>query len=200
MLFDRTQDQSVEVLEVERNRLQNSCKHLQRSNAELQTAIQDVGPDSDFEQAIEVHQNFVLTAVQQYKHRCLFSGCCLQENMLTIARQQAKIDRLDQEIEEAKTSSHQLEPMSTGKAGVFPAGQASTISHNPPQSIQPAGSQRDASDQHHASTRATRGNSPQTQATNLSHDNLNCSSLSDVVMTDASDASEAAASQHSVWL
>jgi len=60
MLFDRTQDQSVEVLEVERNRLQNSCKHLQRSNAELQTAVQDVGPDPDFEQAIEVHQNFVL--------------------------------------------------------------------------------------------------------------------------------------------
>ena len=64
MLFDRTQDQSVEVLEVERNRLQNSCKHLQRSNAELQSAIQDVGRDPDFEQAIEVHQNFVLTAVQ----------------------------------------------------------------------------------------------------------------------------------------
>ncbi len=192
MLFDRTQDQSVEVLEVERNRLQNSCKHLQRSNAELQTAIHDVGPDSDFEQAIEVHQNFVLTAVQP---RYLFKGCCLQENILTIARQQAKIDRLDQEIEEAKTSSHQLESMSTGKAG-----QASAINHNPPQFIQAAGLQRDASDQHYASTRATRGNSPQTQATNLSHDSMGCSSLSDVVMTDASNASEAAASQHSVWL
>ncbi|DBA74905.1 TPA: hypothetical protein ACH3X2_009235 [Trebouxia sp. C0005] len=171
MLFDRTQAQSVEVLEVERNRLQNSCKHLQRSNAELQAAIQDVGPDSDFEQAIE-------------------------ENMLTIARQQVRIDRLGQEIEEAKISSHQREPTFTGKASVFSAGQASAIIHNTPHFTQAAGSQRDASDQHHASSRATRGNSPQTQATNLSHDN----SLSDVVMTGASDASEAAASQHSVWL
>lgn len=196
MLFDRTQAQSVEVLEVERNRLQNSCKHLQRSNAELQAAIQDVGPDSDFEQAIEVHQNFVLTAVQQHEHRGLFSGCCLQENMLTIARQQVRIDRLGQEIEEAKISSHQREPTFTGKASVFSAGQASAIIHNTPHFTQAAGSQRDASDQHHASSRATRGNSPQTQATNLSHDN----SLSDVVMTGASDASEAAASQHSVWL
>lgn len=192
MLFDRTQDQSVEVLEVERNRLQNSCKHLQRSNAELQTAIQDAGPDSDFEQAIEVHQNFILTAVQ---HRYLFSGCCLQENIITIARQQAKVNRLDQEIEEAKNSSHQLEPISTGKAD-----QASAINHNPPQITQAAGLQRDASDQHHASTRATRGNSPQTQINSLSHDNLNCSSLSDVAVPDASDASEAAVSQHSVWL
>ncbi len=192
MLFERTQDQSVEVLEVERNRLQNSCKNLQRSNAELQTAIQDVGPDSDFEQAIEVHQDFVLTAVQ---HRYVFSGCCLQENILTIARQQAKIDRLDQEIEEAKTSSHQLEPMSTGKAG-----QVSAINHNPPEFVQAAGLQRDASDQHHAPTTVTRGNSQQTQATNLSHDNLSQSSLSDVVMTDASDASKDTASQHSVWL
>jgi len=134
------------------------------------------------------------------QHRYLFKGCCLQENILTIARQQARIDRLDQEIEEAKTSGHQLEPMSTGKAGVFQADQASAINHDPPQSIQAAGLQRGASDQHHASTRVTRGNSPQTQATNLSHDNLGCSSSSDVVMTDASDTSEAAASQHSVWL
>lgn len=192
MLFDRTQYQSVEVLEVERNRLQNSCKHLQRSNAELQSAIQDVGPDADFEQAIEVQHYFVLTAVQ---HRYLFSGCCLQDNILTIARQQAKIDRLDQEIEEAKTSTHQLESMSSGKAG-----QASAINHNSPQFVQAAGLQRDSSDQHRASTRASRGNSLQTQATNLSHDSIGCSSLSDVAMTDARDASEAAASQQSVWL
>lgn len=175
MLFDRTQDQSVEVLEVERNRLQNSCKHLQRSNAELQSAIQDVGRDPDFEQAIE-------------------------ENTLTIARQQAKIDRLDQEIEEAKISSHQLDPMATGKAGEFLAGQASAINHDPPQYIQAAGLQRDAFDQHHASTRATSGNSPQSQATSLSHDSLNCSSLPDAVMTDASGASGAVASEQSVWL
>ncbi|DBA89500.1 TPA: hypothetical protein ACH3X1_004122 [Trebouxia sp. C0004] len=175
MLFDRTQDQSVEVLEVERNRLQNSCRHLQRSNAELQTAIQDVGPDSDFEQAIE-------------------------ENILTIARQQAKVERLDREIEEAKSSSHQLEPVPTGNAGVFPAGQASAINHDPPRFILAAGLQRDAFDQHHMSTEAIRGNSQQSQGTSLSHNSLNCSSLLDAVMTDASDASEAAASQRSVWL
>lgn len=54
MLFDRTQDQSVQVLEIERDRLKNSCTHLQRSNAELQTAIEEAGPDLDFKQAIEV--------------------------------------------------------------------------------------------------------------------------------------------------
>ncbi|KAL0036462.1 hypothetical protein WJX77_008767 [Trebouxia sp. C0004] len=111
----------------------------ERSNAELQTAIQDVGPDSDFEQAIE-------------------------ENILTIARQQAKVERLDREIEEAKSSSHQLEPVPTGNAGVFPAGQASAINHDPPRFILAAGLQRDAFDQHHMSTEAIRGNSQQSQA------------------------------------
>lgn len=54
MLFDETQDQSVQVLEIERDRLQNSCRHLQRSNAELQQAMRDSGPDPDFKQAVEV--------------------------------------------------------------------------------------------------------------------------------------------------
>ena len=54
MLFDRTQEQSVQVLEIERDRLKNSCTHLQRSNAELQIAIEEAGPDPDFKQAIEV--------------------------------------------------------------------------------------------------------------------------------------------------
>ena len=54
MLFDKTQDQSIEVLQAERDRLENSCRHLQRSNIELAFALQEEGPDPDFKQAIEV--------------------------------------------------------------------------------------------------------------------------------------------------
>ena len=53
MLFDKTQDQSIEVLQAERDRLENSCRHLQRSNIELAFA-QEEGPDPDCKQAIEV--------------------------------------------------------------------------------------------------------------------------------------------------
>ena len=53
-LLSKQTDQSLEILEAERDRLQNSCTHLQRSNCELQEAIRDAGPDQDFQQAIEV--------------------------------------------------------------------------------------------------------------------------------------------------
>jgi len=197
MLFDRTQDQSVEVLEVERNSCRTRVSTCSALTPSFRQPYKTLARILILSKLLRYTRTLFLTAVQHYQHRYLFSGCCLQENILTIARQQAKIDRLDQEIEEAKTSSHQLEPISTGKAAVSPAGQASAIHHNPPQLIQTAGLQRDDFDQHHVSTRATRGNSPQSQATSLSRDSLNCSSLSDVVMR---DASEAAASQHSVWL
>ena len=45
---------SVQMLETQRTWLQNSCFHLERSNAELWAAIQETGPDLDFKQAIEV--------------------------------------------------------------------------------------------------------------------------------------------------
>ena len=48
------QDEPIEVLEVELKRLHNSCQHLQRSNHELQQALNLDGPDPDFKQAIEV--------------------------------------------------------------------------------------------------------------------------------------------------
>lgn len=48
------QEQPIEVLEVELKRLRNSCQHLQRSNYELQQALNVDGPDPDFKQAIEV--------------------------------------------------------------------------------------------------------------------------------------------------
>lgn len=48
------QDQPIEVLEAELDRLRNSCQHLQRSNHELQQALNLDGPDPEFEEAIEV--------------------------------------------------------------------------------------------------------------------------------------------------
>lgn len=49
-----TESQSSEVLEIELHRLENSCQHLQRSNQELQQAMDLDGPDPDFKQAVEV--------------------------------------------------------------------------------------------------------------------------------------------------
>lgn len=43
----------VDLLEIERDRLQNSCTHLERSNVELREAMQETGPDSDFQEAVE---------------------------------------------------------------------------------------------------------------------------------------------------
>ena len=45
---------SCEMLEIERDRLQNSCHHLERSIKELEAEIQNNGPDADFKEAIEV--------------------------------------------------------------------------------------------------------------------------------------------------
>ncbi|KAL3160197.1 hypothetical protein ABBQ32_010958 [Trebouxia sp. C0010 RCD-2024] len=87
-----TESQSSEVLEIELHRLENSCQHLQRSNQELQQAMDLDGPDPDFKQAVE-------------------------DNIVTLARQQAKIAKLEQEIREAK-AAHDLELAST--AGTEP--------------------------------------------------------------------------------
>ena len=48
------QDQPIELLEFELDRLRNSCQNLQRSNHELQQALNLDGPDPDFKEAIEV--------------------------------------------------------------------------------------------------------------------------------------------------
>ena len=45
---------SCEVLEIERDRLQNSCQHLERSIKELEEEIHNSGPDPDFKEAVEV--------------------------------------------------------------------------------------------------------------------------------------------------
>lgn len=49
-----TESQTTEVLEIELHRLENSCQHLQRSNQELQQAMDLDGPDPDFRQAVQV--------------------------------------------------------------------------------------------------------------------------------------------------
>ncbi|KAL3158504.1 hypothetical protein ABBQ38_010736 [Trebouxia sp. C0009 RCD-2024] len=87
-----TESQTTEVLEIELHRLENSCQHLQRSNQELQQAMDLDGPDPDFRQAV-------------------------QDNIVTLARQQAKIAKLEQEIKEAKAANN-LELAST--AGTEP--------------------------------------------------------------------------------
>ena len=54
VLGGMTKSESVDVLETELDRLRNSCQHLQRSNDELQEALDLEGPDADFTLAVEV--------------------------------------------------------------------------------------------------------------------------------------------------
>ncbi|GBG71040.1 hypothetical protein CBR_g8339 [Chara braunii] len=49
---------AVELLEIEKNRLENAVKHLLRSNEELAEALQS-SPDPDFEQAIDENRKVV---------------------------------------------------------------------------------------------------------------------------------------------
>ena len=67
----------VEGLEIERNRLQHTIAHLQKTNRELEEYIQTEGHDKDMRDAIG-------------------------ENIVTIAKFRGQLDRLDQEIRKAR--------------------------------------------------------------------------------------------------
>lgn len=90
---------SVDVLEAERDRLSNSCYHLERSNVELQEAIQESGPDPDFKQAIQVGRCACTTELPVYISHTFTA----QENIVALAHQRARIISLQQEIDKAKT-------------------------------------------------------------------------------------------------
>ena len=66
-LLSKQTDQSLEILEAERDRLQTSCAHLQRSNCELKEAIRDAGPDEEFQQDIEVPTGALSMGLQKHK-------------------------------------------------------------------------------------------------------------------------------------
>ena len=104
------QDQSLEVLQIELDRLRNSRQHLQRSNFELQEALEQEGPDPDFKQAIEVLMCTGLAALQLCQQFTRSLTACAQENIVTLARQQARIARIEQDIKEAKEARH-IEPL-----------------------------------------------------------------------------------------
>ena len=90
---------SVDVLEAERDRLSNSCYHLERSNVELQQAIRESGPDPDFKQAIQVGCCACTVDLPVYISHTFTT----QENIVALAHQRARIISLQQEIDKAKT-------------------------------------------------------------------------------------------------
>ena len=67
----------AEGLEIERNRLEHTIAHLQKTNRELEEYIQAEGHDRDMRDAIG-------------------------ENIVTIAKFKGQLDRLDQEIRKAR--------------------------------------------------------------------------------------------------
>ena len=89
---------SVDVLESERDRLSNSCYHLERSNVELQQAIRESGPDPDFKQAIQVGRCACTTELPVYSSHTFTT----QENIVALAHQRARIISFQQEIDKAK--------------------------------------------------------------------------------------------------
>lgn len=70
------EEQSVEMLQIELDRLRNSQQHLQRSNFELQEALNQEGPDPDFKQAIEVRIYTSMAALQLCKLAISLGDAC----------------------------------------------------------------------------------------------------------------------------
>ena len=193
-------DQSVEVMKAEVDRLQNSCNHLQRSNIDLQEAISEGGPDADFQQAIEVFTaSNIPSPVEVHqdtakrKHQCQ-----AQENIVVLARQQGKIARLRQEIQEAE-SLHQQQPEPPMKAAqkqqlsVMPAMHADQMqlshlqTHNNVSQAALLNQGPQVQQQRHHGAQTT----PQLQAHQPAPD---------VVMTDSHNEPQCDSNQDSMWL
>lgn len=112
-------DQNTEVLKAELDRTKNAHEHLEQSNVDLQEAIRAGGPDADFQQAIEVTAGTSAVSgscLQPSKAGVNRRFCQAQENIVVLARQQGKIAKLQQEIQETESLHQHQQPEPTWKA------------------------------------------------------------------------------------
>lgn len=120
---------------------------------------------------------------------------------MAIARQQAKIAQLQQEILNAKESDHRLEPMFTSKNCMHMSGHAADMDIDPPQSLGVLGARLQGSAQQSAAQQGHQQHLSGNHSQPHSQRSVGMpSSQPDAAMTEIVNSSDTSPDQQSVWL